>query len=288
MIENNYLEQSIPLRVARIRNRDVLLDRAVAEAFGVETRIINQAVARNPQKFGDEHVFQLTSEEVERLTSQGVISKPGRGGSRSLPWVFSIKGVTRLATVVNSPRALQATDLILDVFIEVWKQVAKGASEVLVSNPSRLLPAIVSPELVRLRKKLVHAMDELLDFVVNPKTKATVRDEIEETAAAAFEYFKERLKTRGLENDRLTAETAHILEQVRDLRDRREADLKHKQAVTEGILLDNLTKKLDVVDRIQKMVERLEPNALVSLYSELERPALPAPSQQPNEEQQTS
>ena len=278
MIETNYLKRTFPLRVARIRNRNVLLDRAVAEAFGVETRAINQAVARNPQKFSDEHVFQLTPEEAEYLTSLGVISKPGRGGSRSLPWVFSIKGVTRLVTVVNSPRALQATDLILDVFIEVWQQVAQGASEISVSNPSRLLPATASAEFVKLRKKLVRALDELLDIVVNPKTNATVRDEIEETASAAFEHLKERLKTRGLENDKLTAETAHILERVRDLRDRREADLKHKRAVTEGILLDNLTKKLDLVERIQQMVERLEPNALVSLYSELDRPALPPPS----------
>lgn len=277
MIETRVLQQSGGLSVTHVRGRDVVLDRAVAAAFGVETREVNQAVARNLQKFSEDHVFQLVPAEVEWLTSQGVIPKPGRGGSRAMPWVFTMKGVARLATVINSPQALRATDLILDVFIEVWKQVAQGENAISVSNPARLLRHGPSADLAKLRKKLAGALDELLNTVVNARTNATVRDEIEETTVAALEHLKERLKTRGLENDKLAAETALILEQVRDLRDRRETDLKHKRAVTEGVLLENLSKKLDLVERIREMVERLEPSALVALYCEMDQSTQPAP-----------
>lgn len=264
-------------QVLKLRKKDVVLDRAVAAAFGVETREINQAVTRNPHKFNDEHVFQLTLDELEDLTSQGVIPKQGRGGSRALPWVFTMKGVARLATIIESPQALRATDLILDVFIEVWKQVSQGAPAIEVANPSRLLPASNRTQLTRLRKKLVHALDELLDTVINPKTKATVREEIEEATVTALEHLKARMKTRGLENDKLTAETVLILEQVRDLRERREEELVGTRARTESVVLDNLNKKIDLVERMLQVVGKIEPNALITLYNDLARPALPKP-----------
>jgi len=266
-------------RVIQVRNRDVILDRAVAAAFGVETREVNQAVVRNSEKFEVEHVFRLTPSELESLTSQGVIPKPGRGGSRAMPWVFSMKGVARLATVITSPQALKATDLILDVFIEVWTQVAQGRSMIAVANPSRLLPSTDQTALNRLKKRLIRALDKLLDTVVNSRTNTTVREEIEETSVTALEHLKERMRTRGLENDKLTAETLLILEQVRDLRERREEELKHSRAKTETVILGNLNKKIDLVERMLQMVGKIEPNALIALYGKLsskEHPCVPA------------
>lgn len=272
-------------RVISIRNQDVILDRAVAEAFGVETRAVNQAVTRNPAKFGDGHVFQLTQDEAASLRSQAVTSKPARGGSRTLPWVFTMKGVARLATVIDTPEALQATDLIIDVFIAVWRQVAQGATAVAVPNPSRLLPSATRAEFDRLRKKLLGALDGLLDTVINSKTQTTVRDEIEEATVTALDHLKERMKTRGLENDKLAAETLLILEQVRDLRERRQEQLRRARAHTEGLILDNLDKKISLVERALKMLGKLEPSALVSLYADLATPsatkALPTPRKPP-------
>ena len=146
------IEQDTRPQVVRIRDKDVILDRVVAETFGVETREVNQAVARNGHKFSAEHVFQLSPQETEDLTSRDVIPKSGRGGRRALPWVFSMKGVARLATIIDSPQALRATDLILDVFVEVWKQVSRGTGTIEVSNPSRLLPGADRTELNRLRR----------------------------------------------------------------------------------------------------------------------------------------
>jgi len=81
-----------------------MLASAVAESFGVETREVVQAVKRNPEKFTSIHAFELTPEEQAFLTSQGVISKPGRGGGRALVWVLTQKGVVRLATFADRRR----------------------------------------------------------------------------------------------------------------------------------------------------------------------------------------
>jgi hypothetical protein len=74
------------------RGQPVLLASRVATAFGVETREVNQTVARNPAKFSAVHSFELSEEEMAFLTSRGVISKTGRGDSRSAPRVFAKKG----------------------------------------------------------------------------------------------------------------------------------------------------------------------------------------------------
>lgn len=66
-----------------VRQHPVMLAAQVAKAFHAETREVTQTVRRNPAKFTASHAFELTEEEVADLTSQGVISKPGRGGSRS-------------------------------------------------------------------------------------------------------------------------------------------------------------------------------------------------------------
>lgn len=122
-----------PLDVDRpvivLRGVPVVLDTRVAEAFGVPTRQINQAVRRNPLKFGSQHRFQLTQAEVDDLKSQNVISNGGRGGRRYLPFAYTQKGVARLATVLDTPQALAATDRMIDLCTEVYQQLASGRRE---------------------------------------------------------------------------------------------------------------------------------------------------------------
>ncbi len=129
----------------------------------------------------------------------------------------------------------------------------------------------------KFRSKLIDALEGLLDTVINQKTNATVRDEIGEAPGLALDHLKERLKTRGLENDRLTAETLLILEQVQDLREKRKAAIKRSNAQTETIILDNLNRKIALVKTFQSMVDELEPSAIVSLYGEFAPAGLPPP-----------
>ncbi|MBA3017061.1 MAG: ORF6N domain-containing protein [Proteobacteria bacterium] len=76
-------------RNAYLRDEKVMLDRDLAELYGVETGALNRAVKRNTERFTEDFMFQVTGEEAEVLRCQTGISKPGRGGRRYLPYVFT-------------------------------------------------------------------------------------------------------------------------------------------------------------------------------------------------------
>lgn len=262
------------------RGLPVMLDAAVAAAFEVDTREVNQAVARNPEKFGDRHCFRLSRDELAALRSQGVISKPkGRGGSQHPPMVYSQKGVARLATVLSAPKALEATDLIIDIFTEVYQQIAQGVRAPAVSSPSRLAPPVEDEGRIRkLRRTLLDALENLLSTSIDAERKVTVRDELSDTATSALADLKARLKTRGLENDKIAAETLLILQEVASLREKTASDVRRADAEIEAIQLDNLDKKIAIVERALATLDRLEPSAITQLYkSFIGAGALPAP-----------
>ena len=90
-------EQLIIDRVHIIRGMKVMLDKDLAEMYGVQTSALNQAVKRNRLRFPDDFMFQLSQKEFESLISQSVISKQvGRGGTRKLPYAFTEQGVAML------------------------------------------------------------------------------------------------------------------------------------------------------------------------------------------------
>src|SRR5450759_4687780 len=94
-----------------LRKHKVLLDADLAALYGVETRVLVQAVKRNLGRFPDDFMFQLDADEREALRSQSVISNtPGRGGPRYAPYAFTEQGVAMLSSVLNSPRAIAVND----------------------------------------------------------------------------------------------------------------------------------------------------------------------------------
>lgn len=86
----------IQRRIYTIRGVQVMLDSDLALLYEVETRAINQAVKRNPDRFPDGFCFQLTNLEQENLRSQFVISKIDQGGRRTLPYVSTFSGKSYL------------------------------------------------------------------------------------------------------------------------------------------------------------------------------------------------
>jgi hypothetical protein len=90
-------------RIFEIRGEKVVLDRDVARLFGVETKVFNQQVKRNGDKFGTDFAFRLTEEEFADLRSQIVTSCGGWGGARYLPMVFSVLQVLRDFDDLPSP-----------------------------------------------------------------------------------------------------------------------------------------------------------------------------------------
>ena len=157
-----------------VRGAVVMLDAHVASAFGVSTGRVNEAVSRNPAKFNASPSFRLTVKELSNLISQSAISSGQHGGKRHLPAVFTVQGVARLATVLNSDAALRATDLIIDTFLAVQHQVASGQSLVQIDAPSRCRPVEASPDDKKRRNRLAKALDALLDTIIDVQSHAAV------------------------------------------------------------------------------------------------------------------
>ncbi|MGA2467493.1 MAG: ORF6N domain-containing protein [Thermodesulfobacteriota bacterium] len=112
------IEQSILL----IRGQKVMLDRDLAQLYGVETRVLNQAVRRNIDRFPEDFMFPLTREEIMRI-SQIVISSV-HPGVKTLKFsknvmAFTEHGVAMLSSVLNSPRAVQVNIQIMRTFAKL-------------------------------------------------------------------------------------------------------------------------------------------------------------------------
>lgn len=259
--------------VFELRGYHVMLAARVAEVFGVRTREIVQNITRNNDAprplFPECYAFQITKEELERLRSRAVISKPGRGGSRALPWVVTRKGAIRLATIMKAPTAMEAADVFIDVFDEVLLQVAGGRKRIQVSKPSRIVSDEEQIDQIRkLRKQIVRAVDNLLDTVVDPEQKTTVKDELTDMARGAVDHIKEWLRSRKVGNEKIEAETCLLLEQVHDMYERRQSDLATAAVDRENKNLSNLEKKIALVEKLLGMYDKLEPNAVIDLMGQ--------------------
>ena len=113
--------------IYQIRGQRVMLDSDLAAIYGTTTMRLNERLRRNRQRFPQDFAFQLTSEEFMRLISQIAISKKGRGGRRKLPWVFTEHGAIMLASVLNSPVAIQASVRVVRAFVRLREMVAANA-----------------------------------------------------------------------------------------------------------------------------------------------------------------
>lgn len=112
-----------------VRGEQVMLDSDLASLYGVETRTLNQAVTRNPNRFPERFCFRLTKDEADDLKSQFVISSAdGWGGRRrSLPRVFTEQGVSMLSAVLRSDTAIEVSIRIMDAFVEMRRFIADNA-----------------------------------------------------------------------------------------------------------------------------------------------------------------
>ncbi len=110
-------ETQVTSKIYNIRNKKIMLDRDLAELYEVETRVLNQAVSRNMERFPEEFMFQLIPEEFEILKSQIVTSS--WGGARKMPFAFTEYGVAMLSSVLRSKRAIQVNIQIMLVFSKI-------------------------------------------------------------------------------------------------------------------------------------------------------------------------
>lgn len=108
----------IEKKIYLIRGQKVMLSLHLAELYGVETRVLNQAVKRTIQRFPEDFMFQINEFEANQLVSQNVIPhKKYFGGF--LPYAFTEQGVAMLSSVLNSERAIQVNIAIIRAFVKL-------------------------------------------------------------------------------------------------------------------------------------------------------------------------
>lgn len=115
LVPSEIIENKIYL----IRGRKVMIDRDLAFLYEVETRVLNQSVRRNQERFPDDFMFQLTNEEAKSWKSQIVISNKERMGLRKRPLAFTEHGILMLSSVLNSRRAVQVNIAIMRAFVKL-------------------------------------------------------------------------------------------------------------------------------------------------------------------------
>ena len=129
--------ERIQRAVLRVRSQNVMLDSDLAELYGVEVKVLNQAVRRNKERFPRDFMFQLTQDETRCLRSQIVTLNIGRGRHpKYLPKAFTEQGVAMLSSVLRSPRAVRVNIEIMRTFVQLRRML--GANEEL----SRKLDAL--------------------------------------------------------------------------------------------------------------------------------------------------
>jgi hypothetical protein len=117
-------DEKIRDKIYQVRGKKVMLDEDLAELYGVQTKVLIQAVKRNIKRFPDDFMRHLRWKELMSLRSQFVTSKmPGRGGRRYCPYAFTEQGIAMLSTVLNSERAIKVNIQIMRAFVALRRWV---------------------------------------------------------------------------------------------------------------------------------------------------------------------
>ncbi len=112
-------EETISNTIYYIRNQKVMLDRDLATLYGIETRVLKQAVRRNISRFPEDFMFELSKEEFQNWRSQIVTSNSDKMGLRYAPMAFTEHGILMLSSVLNSDKAIQTNIQIMRIFVKV-------------------------------------------------------------------------------------------------------------------------------------------------------------------------
>ena len=137
-------------RIYSLRGVRVMLDVDLAEIYGVPTFRLNEAVKRNLKRFPKDFIFQLGAKDVACLTSQITMSKPvGRGGRRTRPYAFTEYGALMLASVLNSPRAVEMSIYVVRAFVRL--------RQLMIDNQE------LSAKLAGLERKVAGAVHQLME-----------------------------------------------------------------------------------------------------------------------------
>lgn len=167
------INESVKQKIIDIRNTQVLLDIDVAELYGVETRRVNEAVARNPDKFPPEYMFELTSEEKSEVVAN-CDHLQNLKFSKVNPKAFSEKGLYMLATILKSTRATATTIAIIEAFAKM-REIKRT-----------IVDAIKHAEKGKEPKKMIETVGKLVGNLIMPDDDDMETISIEDEAEFKF------------------------------------------------------------------------------------------------------
>lgn len=124
---NIITQDTIEKKIHHIREKKVMLDKDLAELYGVTVKALNQAVKRNIERFPDDFMFQLSIEEAEHSRSQFVTLKQGQN-IKYRPFAFTEQGIAMLSSVLHSKRAVLVNIQIMRIFIKL-REVLRSHAE---------------------------------------------------------------------------------------------------------------------------------------------------------------
>ncbi len=134
------MEQRILNRIYVVRNEKIMLDRDLAELYGIETKVLKQAVKRNIARFPKDFMFEMTATEFTKWKESAALSAADKQGLRYAPFCFTEQGVTMLSCILNSKTAIEVNLRVIRVFVkmreyalthkEILLQLAKMEKEV--------------------------------------------------------------------------------------------------------------------------------------------------------------
>ena len=247
------LDSKLPPAIHTIRGHDVILDGELAGFLGVSTKALNQQVKRNAQRFGGDFAFRLSQTEADGLRSQNVTSNAGRGGPRYLPMAFTEHGVVMAATLLRSELAIRASRIIVKTFVQARANLVsrqKGDNFLATIDPRATVP-LAAEMRGALAGKINAALGQVLDAIVNPETKSTVRSEAVELANEGLSSLKAYLKRPGVQNDKTLAEMGKLIAEADDIK----IATSRKRTQNEGEQLALLAKKLRLILEAQHYAE---------------------------------
>lgn len=151
------LMREVEDKIAVIRNQEVIADADVAALYGVETRVVNQAVKNNPEKFPANYMFELTPSELHDLKSKILISNVSDNNRRGTTKVFTERGLYMLATILKGERARSVTFAVIETFykvrqlkrdlLEFHKETDKTKQASKIKHFGEVLTDVVMPDL---------------------------------------------------------------------------------------------------------------------------------------------
>jgi hypothetical protein len=262
--------ERIESSIIEVRGERVILDSELAQVYGVTTKRLNEQVKRNAARFGGKYVFQLTEVEFANLRSQSATSSSGHGGRRTAPWAFTEHGVVMVATVLDSDKAIKASQFVVDVFIELKHRLGRQPSGSLLSVDTSSGTSFSPLERLStlghgMGERLQLALNHVLDSVIDTRKQSTIREEAQTLISESIQHLKDRLKKQGLENEEISARVVKLLAEA----EKEKAIAAKTRAETEKLEFAMIVRKLRLLLEVQRAIEHDRVDGFLDVLKEM-------------------